>query len=111
VLAMPVWQWTGQKLKGSMWMLMLFMKKNAPKLVAVASLASEDAKKAMGKAYQPLDKNNFTQDGSAITMTLSGEQLAKFIEKHLSELPEKSRKSYETLLDEKDLAKKYSKTN
>jgi succinate dehydrogenase flavin-adding protein (antitoxin of CptAB toxin-antitoxin module) len=42
-------------------------------------------------------------------MTLSGEQLAKFIEKHLSELPEKSRKSYETLLDEKDLAKNIAK--
>lgn len=33
----------------------------------------------------------------------------KFIEKHLSELPEKSRKSYETLLDEKDLAKNIAK--
>ena len=99
----------GAKIKGKYVDANAIYEENASKLVAVASLASEDAKKAMGKAHQPLDKNNFTQDGSAITMTLSGEQLAKFIEKHLSELPEKSRKSYETLLDEKDLAKNIAK--
>ena len=82
----------GAKIKGKYVDANAIYEENASKLVAVASLASEDAKKAMGKAHQPLDKNNFTQDGSAITMTLSGEQLAKFIEKHLSELPENQEK-------------------
>lgn len=97
------------KLKGKYLDINAISEENAQEAEAVSSLDVDDAKKALDKAYNSLDKTDFSKNGSAITMTLSGNQLAKFIKTYLSALPKKSRESFDDLLKDKDFEKELPK--
>lgn len=97
------------EIKGKYLDLNAISKENGQETEAVSTLSTEDAKKALDKAYDSLDKSNFKKDGSAITLTLSGEQFAKFIKVYLSALPKKSRESFDDLLKDKDFDKNLPK--
>ncbi|GHU36101.1 lipoprotein [Bacilli bacterium] len=97
------------KIKGKYLDLTAISEENAKETEAVSSLDVKEAKKALDKAYNSLDKTDFSKDGSAITMTLSGDQLAKFIKTYLSALPEKSKESFDDLLKDKDFDKELPK--
>lgn len=93
------------KIKGKYLDLNAISEENGQETEAVSSLDAEASKKALDKAYNSLDKTDFSKEGSAITMTLSGDQLAKFVKAYLSELPKKSRESFDDLLKDKDFEK------
>ncbi len=97
------------KIRGKYLDINAISKESGQKTEGVSALTSEDAKKALDKAYQSLGKSDFKKEGSAITLTLSGEKVAKFIKVYLTGLPKETSQSFEDLTKDKEFEKNLSK--
>lgn len=75
----------------------------------VKSATSEDSQKAVEKTLKSMDKDNFKKDGSAITLTLSGKELAKLVETYMDELPKSSQESLKSATKDKNLETEITK--
>ncbi|HCN74402.1 hypothetical protein ACWN83_08490 [Pseudolactococcus plantarum] len=82
---------------------------NNKKATEVKSVTSEDSQKAVEKTLKSMDKANFKKDGSAITLTLSGKELAKLVETYMDELPKSSQDSLKSATKDKDLEAEIAK--
>lgn len=75
----------------------------------VKSATSEDSQKAVEKTLKSMDKANFKKDGSEITLTLSGKELAKLVETYMDELPKSSQDSLKSATKDKNLETEITK--
>lgn len=71
----------------------------------VTSLTQAQTKKATEQALDVLDKSDFSKDGSAITLTVSGKNIAKVTKAYINALPKEAQASFEDMTKQKDLDK------
>ena len=67
--------------------------------------ATDATKKATEKALDVLDKSDFSKDGSTITLTVSGKNIAKVTKAYINALPKETQASFEDMTKQKDLDK------
>lgn len=80
------------------------------KTADVKSIMTDDSGKAVEKILKSLDKSNFTKKGSAITLTLSGKELAKIVQSYIDALPKASQDSIKSAANDKNVETEISKT-